>query len=268
MCTRPRSLSAGDAQRFACSNHGRPRSSIRQLDRVALVGQGLVRVALARQSLALTGAPSEQTLLARDAFAAFDEEITQAAAFYQQVLVSFRDALARLRSYRNYCSSIHRLPPEVLQMIFRLSGQWGIDTTTNINIAAVCSHWRSVALGDSRMWSALKIDRMSCSKALVEVFLKRSKSTPLTLVITNKTPAYSIHVGQWLYDFCAEHLHRIQTLHIQLHSLDQMDWMMSQPAPMLEELSIQLSGGGRGIYSDLFANDTPRLRSLELSTLR
>ena len=76
------------------------------------------------------------------------------------VLETMREALnEKLRKYKSLLSPIHRLPPEVLVEIFRLSygkGYLGIKAVPQaILLSRVCSRWRQVTLSAPQLWASV-----------------------------------------------------------------------------------------------------------------
>lgn len=124
-------------------------------------------------------------------------------------------ALLTLRQRLNTTLPIHRLPVELLAMIMRhaaayfLSGRFPwrrqlCDPQVVLTLSSVCTHWRSVALGSSSLWSTLDLSRhrLVSSVALLDVNITHRGLVPnLNTALQKQGP-------------------RIRTLHIRANDQD------------------------------------------------
>ncbi|KAG7091894.1 hypothetical protein E1B28_008295 [Marasmius oreades] len=111
-------------------------------------------------------------------------------------LESKRDWLKRsITRYRSLLAPIRTLPPEILTNIFALCCE---ENTLDIERASpvvilsmVCAQWREIVVSTPRLWSSLCIDfqhwdvvadRVALER-MTRLFLKRSKKSPLKLVL-------------------------------------------------------------------------------------
>ncbi|KAJ7767372.1 hypothetical protein B0H14DRAFT_360001, partial [Mycena olivaceomarginata] len=84
-------------------------------------------------------------------------------------------------------SPIRRLPRELLQMVFLFAVPDRLPLATQstisaIQLAHVCSYWRTVALDTSRLWTTIDISpRHQSSAALLEFYSSHAKTSPLTV---------------------------------------------------------------------------------------
>ncbi|KAL4243777.1 hypothetical protein ABKN59_011280 [Abortiporus biennis] len=130
------------------------------------------------------------------------------------------------RMHKNMAASlIHTLPPEIIQDIFYLSlprfishtGAWedenaysNSDLNHWIHITHVCRYWRSTAINLSQLWSTIAFSGFkSTNSQLLELFLHRSRTLPLKLVILPLKPG-EVRTWDWLESACR----RVHELHI------------------------------------------------------
>ena len=136
----------------------------------------------------------------------------------------------------------------------------------------VCRLWRAVAISSPSLWTFINL---SWDGRLVEAFLRRSGALPLTIY------SYGCTIPPWLPEVAARHSFRFQHIEIdeQVYDVDSSILAhpileaLSFPAPLLETLKILIYAPGyfsdepQGMISlpPLFADVTPKLRTLELS---
>ncbi|KAL0059782.1 hypothetical protein AAF712_013469 [Marasmius tenuissimus] len=116
-------------------------------------------------------------------------------------LVKLKDAISSITQYveagRSLLAPIRKLPAEVLQQIFQICCEDGIDidvkggqhaTPMPVVLSCVCTLWRGLTVSLPTLWSALryKIHIESIEEAgqclrITELFLQRARNAPLTL---------------------------------------------------------------------------------------
>ncbi|KDQ17440.1 hypothetical protein BOTBODRAFT_144253 [Botryobasidium botryosum FD-172 SS1] len=112
--------------------------------------------------------------------------------------------IAAHHQYRNLRAPIHRLPTEIISLIFRFIEPDSFRSTFYIrerksaplNISGVSRQWRQVALSTPRIWS--KIDMRSMS--LAALFIERSKHAPLDVAVDQGTKMMALvlpHIDRW-----------------------------------------------------------------------
>uniref|UniRef100_A0A0W0F3C0 Uncharacterized protein n=2 Tax=Moniliophthora roreri TaxID=221103 RepID=A0A0W0F3C0_MONRR len=104
-----------------------------------------------------------------------------------------RDGLKKTAAkYRSLLSPVHRVPPEILRCILGFACQENqLKLPSKVipvfAISATCGRWRDIALSMPSLWSHIRIDLRDWKKDhhilayLIQLFLDRSKSSPLTL---------------------------------------------------------------------------------------
>ncbi|KAI3621426.1 hypothetical protein WG66_006446 [Moniliophthora roreri] len=107
-----------------------------------------------------------------------------------------RDGLRqKVAKYRSLLSPIHRVPPEILRHIFTFccTRNWLQLSPTSASpvlaISSTCSRWRENALSMPTLWSQICIrfeewkEDYHALTSLTHLFLGRSKSSPLSLIL-------------------------------------------------------------------------------------
>lgn len=94
----------------------------------------------------------------------------------------------RRDGYKSLMAPIRRLPVETLTNIFRqVSGNERLDTLQGtmslLVLRMVCAHWHTVALSTPWLWSTISLDHWFAQPILLDLYLKRSGQSPLTLVL-------------------------------------------------------------------------------------
>ncbi|KAK1221100.1 hypothetical protein PQX77_016147 [Marasmius sp. AFHP31] len=93
---------------------------------------------------------------------------------------------------RSLLAPVHRLPAEILAIIFSFCSQPNDLTRPSrfpvvLQIAQVCGRWRNVGLENPSLWSSIRIllkywkDKPRSLTTLTELFMERSKVSPLEL---------------------------------------------------------------------------------------
>ncbi|KAI0062543.1 hypothetical protein BV25DRAFT_1885251 [Artomyces pyxidatus] len=184
-----------------------------------------------------------------------------------------------VRMRRNTLSPVHRLPPEILAMIFsfladeyppRRFVSYGLSKLGWITVTHVCHHWRQVALDNPSLWGRDVCSHTNCS--LVEERLARSKQSLLSI-----GSFYSADAVEWmpLMRTVFEEMHRIQDLSLtgeQEYLTNLLIEHFSKPAPFLHTLRVTTSWGYIqtplapvvSLPTNLFSGNAPRLRELVL----
>ncbi|KDQ21066.1 hypothetical protein BOTBODRAFT_327605 [Botryobasidium botryosum FD-172 SS1] len=201
-------------------------------------------------------------------------ELTMGAVEEEIALQALQAKLSDLRYRRNQLCPIHRLPNEIMSLIFEISVISYHNRCRHVfSIASVSRFWRTIALGTPRIWCRTEWPDYKSEK-IVETFLSRSKDVPLHITFNsavewfNPTP-YFTHVSR--------HINRWKTCSIWYtdddENLENITDFLHAPAPILREL--YLCRGSPGWDSDadedflrdrpLFAGVTPQLCTLSLS---
>ncbi|KDQ13427.1 hypothetical protein BOTBODRAFT_66669 [Botryobasidium botryosum FD-172 SS1] len=177
-------------------------------------------------------------------------------------------ALSSLRRRQNQLTSVHRLPNEILSLIFVLAIEHKHNSSPSnhrpIRISGVCRRWRAVALGTPRLWTCIDV---AGPPNMMETFFNRSGNAPLHISATmgrdpdrEKDNAFywSQHSSRWtslaLFGYDATRASKI------------WEWA-GQAAPSLEALKVYMKGYGAPGSNpvDLFkGNVPPRLHRITL----
>ncbi|THU92587.1 hypothetical protein K435DRAFT_208538 [Dendrothele bispora CBS 962.96] len=118
------------------------------------------------------------------------------------IVAELQQKRADLKKYvdehRNLLSSMRRFPSEILGEIFdfccskhglsvygtTLLGDFQVNAPT-LHLSQTCSRWRDVAISSPSLWSQMTVNftypRVCRAKPLIELYLFRSKSAPLSL---------------------------------------------------------------------------------------
>ncbi|KDQ13434.1 hypothetical protein BOTBODRAFT_33456 [Botryobasidium botryosum FD-172 SS1] len=209
---------------------------------------------------------------------------------YDSIQKTTSAMLAQLRTRRNQLALVHRLPNELLSLIFVLAEhsagasasavspgprKRGKTLTDNpcLCISAVCRTWRETALSTPRLWTNIDVS----SVLLAEMFAVRSGSAPLDILVDltednliGPWAQVNTHMEQVAY--WSKTVDRWATLKITgtepIERDDVLPWMYL-PAPSLEVLHI--SWGGRDVIGfpiasvNPFGGEAPRLRDVSLT---
>ncbi|KDQ17437.1 hypothetical protein BOTBODRAFT_144251 [Botryobasidium botryosum FD-172 SS1] len=196
-----------------------------------------------------------------------DDREIEVHEFAIKAIKSYATEKIRLHQHhRNLLAPIHRLPSELISLIFQFAVtdsspspfQADISATKRVplNVAGVSKRWRQVALDTPRIWA--KIDMRSTS--LVPLFLERSKGAPLDI----ETRSADIMA------LCEPHIGRWRALRALIATKEAPSWLLA-PAPKLEILNLahdfSRSLTRSEAISELFMNRTPCLRELNLTGL-
>ncbi|KAA1475993.1 hypothetical protein DENSPDRAFT_842856 [Dentipellis sp. KUC8613] len=176
-------------------------------------------------------------------------------------------------SRHNAIAYFDKLPPEDLAYIFdllrvsdppryvRLGRRIKVPCTGWILVTYVCQRWRSVALGDPRLWVDIPF---FLGPAWTQEFLRRSQTVPISLeceLIYPKPAAKSIIELATLFQ---HHFSRMKTVLVEgaASDLDPMVPSFRMAAPALERFVINNNDSHqlRQLPADLFNGIAPRLR--------
>ncbi|KAL0065736.1 hypothetical protein AAF712_007219 [Marasmius tenuissimus] len=113
-----------------------------------------------------------------------------------------RDRLERAAErYKSLLSPIHIVPSEILTTIFNFACEWkklSRDALPDtLRLSMVCGRWRDIIFSTSRLWASIEIDfdewttDLYVLKQLSELFIERSKASPLRLSLVLPGDDYS-----------------------------------------------------------------------------
>ncbi|CAA7262336.1 unnamed protein product [Cyclocybe aegerita] len=159
-----------------------------------------------------------------------------------------------LRARANFASSINRLPGEIFAAIVHqlLPGDtfvsdaalWKGVMASLIAVTHVCSHWRTSALSDPRLWSSIYLDqRMKFSGTQALTFFQRSSPLPVSIhhkIWTSRPePGEYAGTGSFLAALAA-HPERILSLDIRGVYERRIFEFLRNPLPNLGSLRVDI----------------------------
>ncbi|KAF8877026.1 hypothetical protein BD779DRAFT_1558820 [Infundibulicybe gibba] len=180
-------------------------------------------------------------------------------------------SLSTIHQHRNLFIPVARLPPEILSQILVLAAQM-VDPEGWIKAARtssrVCKRWREIALDCPELWSQLDFDSCRYRPRWLEKVVERSRSAPLSF-----TGGYAVE--NWPRDgrmsLVINNIHRFKSINLRSsfndEYIDSLFKIFSQPAPMLQDLTVSVQGNSGFTFPREFLGGlTPNLRHLKLST--
>ena len=154
---------------------------------------------------------------------------------------------------------VNRLPTELLVEIFlnlvNLPWPRRRHTANLVTATHVCSHWRRVAVGAARLWTAVPLH----NRVAADTFFKRSKGLGVKLSLRGPHGYVSRGAVQAIQD----ELHRVRAVRLTVHYSSGMDIaafinIFRGSAPMLEEFHFEVLGS----IEDSRANQLSRMPPL------
>jgi hypothetical protein len=177
-------------------------------------------------------------------------------------------------------SSIHRLPPEVLLIVFEcglnLDRPYAflrrLRVPFSVLVSHVCAHWRAVALQSTCLWTDIQLTLHHGIK-LWKIYLQRSFPAPLSLDLICG-PSRGLHDVAMLSSalhLLIPHIHRWRRLTV-FTDRDQVikalaEGLKDATAPILETLEFlhhDVSWWGDAMPIQFFCGDTPKLSTIRL----
>lgn len=186
---------------------------------------------------------------------------------------------SQAHTVQNLLAPVSRLPDEVLLAIFEeavRSQEQGQVTRTEIAISYTSHHWRQVTVNAPRLWNSLCI-RAEVPVAMLQIYLSRSSSTPLTIEFRERETAWPgadkrsmAHLGSALDAIwpSVPRWRRIVVLHRSYPYFTHVFRELRKAAPlkMLQSISMR-SPGVCGPCPLLLGDSAPALESLEVEDM-
>ena len=134
-------------------------------------------------------------LQAEREFIAYDEAI----AHLEEKIIALENERTTLRGQvslvKSLMAPIRKFPPEILLHIFKAHGSVNVVESRNslvpgFKVASVCSHWRTIAMGSTSLWSTISLTVLQNDSwqphhlSVVEKPLELSANAPLDITIT------------------------------------------------------------------------------------
>ncbi|KAF7303611.1 hypothetical protein MIND_00590400 [Mycena indigotica] len=135
---------------------------------------------------------------------------------------------ARRRELDRQRHPIHWLPPELLIHIFLAVVHDDSPTVAPFHrapvvLSHVCSRWRSLTLGVSRLWSRILLQSEAGSGAATVEFLRRSLAAPLDITFALPGPLVNDDMefqrAEQLFGYLDPHFSRIRSLSVQTRAM-------------------------------------------------
>ncbi|TFK65704.1 hypothetical protein BDN72DRAFT_188058 [Pluteus cervinus] len=163
-------------------------------------------------------------------------------------IIRLHDQIHSLKGLRNTVAPISSIPNELLSKIFLHSHDADADLDFNqghsrLTIAWVSHHWRSVALGCSKLWAVVTYQNlhskpMTCDGLeYARACFERSNNTDMSVLLC-KPPKNLVEV-------CLRHIHQLRDVQLggeHYHSRIEVPWSLllwGNPAPRLASLYLE-----------------------------
>ncbi|KIM85837.1 hypothetical protein PILCRDRAFT_817078 [Piloderma croceum F 1598] len=142
-----------------------------------------------------------------------DGEMSQLQMAMDHLVTERQKLEMSLDEYRSLVAPIRRMPPEMLCEMFMhclVDGSNSFDVTrAPLHLTFVCSKWRRVAISTPRLWSYISLDYAPSTMELLQTWLLRSGSSPLTLVFeSEEDDDEEVIAGSSYFDTIIPHSHR------------------------------------------------------------
>ncbi|KAL0566571.1 hypothetical protein V5O48_015434 [Marasmius crinis-equi] len=127
-------------------------------------------------------------------FAVYDSIIRDLEEKISKVKVKRSSLQSYADRYRSLLCPVRRLPFELVQEIFIFASVAGVEggnmigvysrwESTAMRISSVCHRWRTIALNTPELWASFAVKLERQAREPIELFLSRSKDTPLCLTL-------------------------------------------------------------------------------------
>ncbi|KAG5634431.1 hypothetical protein H0H81_002024 [Sphagnurus paluster] len=170
-------------------------------------------------------------------------------------------AIVALKTRRNGLTILHRLPVEIMSLMFSMVYRCCMDDTQRAYLTLICKHWYNICIDCVNLWNHIDFSHPRS----VEVVLARSKDAKITVLIPFWCQA------NWAYlKLLVPHNNRIRELFIDQYSPDAAFFLRHLvSAPDLEYCDITLRELRLGqtphyLLSRDFLGNAPRLHTLRL----
>lgn len=193
----------------------------------------------------------------------------------------------QIKNHLNQLTPIGKLPPELLEEVFKhhvahcIANYEDGSSCANmswIQISHVCAHWRSVALGCPQLWLRVVVTS-NPNPAWIRELLRRSKGMPISVAAdiathvtsTRQVPNARIETLKRLLCNESPRLREIR-ISAPLHSVRGLLKSIGKPAPYLTSIVVRESGtywciAGPSMLKTLPADSSQTLQRLELVDL-
>lgn len=165
---------------------------------------------------------------AKHTIAACKEQIALVQYVTKRVIRALDNVRLQILRYHSTLCTVNNLPTEILSYVFRLVAGNGAVCPTNLRVASVCSHWRTVSLHDPVVWS--HFDATSTTN-YIYLALLRSQSVPLSIID-------SIHFNtpDRLVNLAKANLDRVRVLELRGGDKASLGVFSGKVFPLLNEL--------------------------------
>ena len=163
------------------------------------------------------------------------------------------------RSTENTFAPINRVPPEVFPEVFPLILNHCGGDEELIKLTHVCHRWREIFISHASLWTFLDCRNLDKTRA----YLERSKTSPLWVWLDRRDGPFPNDA----FLLTVPHFHRLKSVSLNGFSNDllQLTKYFRSPAPLLEELDIDVSGDNpAAIETTIFGGNLLSLHKLRL----
>ncbi|KAJ7202118.1 hypothetical protein GGX14DRAFT_463883 [Mycena pura] len=130
---------------------------------------------------------------------------------------------AKQRDLDSERQPINWLPPELLIKIFLALAEADLDChdpteayhRPPVVISHVCSRWRNVSLGVSKLWARISVQSLTWHAGAVVEFLKRSVAAPVDVIFippTSMDSSEEFRRADGLFDLISPHIGRVRSI--------------------------------------------------------
>ncbi|KAG8909805.1 hypothetical protein FRC01_006717 [Tulasnella sp. 417] len=210
-----------------------------------------------------------------DKLRGLDVEIDAIEETITSLQTGLRTWITQRKTQRNSLIRFNRLPLEISSKILWLAvaDPWQREISFSFlrrleTISSVCSSWRALIEGSPRFWSIIEF---SNPETVILNFLRKSRSNSLEIkcfsdgIYDCTPPTELVSNVEWrCLKLIAPHMDRIQSLIYSAYSADGLLPILGNPAPILEELRLELMDNFLEVPLDLFCGQAGRLRDVAL----
>ena len=115
----------------------------------------------------------------------FVHEIDSTLAACTRAVEEYQRIICALRSKRNTCTIVGRLPEELVEEIFWNCTSFRRGSIEIFPLSHVCQRWRDIALNSARLWTCI-VATGHTNPELLQACFERSRDTSLDVQLTNE----------------------------------------------------------------------------------
>ncbi|KAG8909806.1 hypothetical protein FRC01_006718 [Tulasnella sp. 417] len=207
-----------------------------------------------------------------------DAEIHALEEAFTSLQTGLRTSITQRKKQRNSLIHLNRLPIEIASKVLWLAvaDPWQQKISFSFlrrleTISSVCSSWRALVQSSPRFWSVIEF---SNPEPVILDLLRKSGSTGLDIRCFSDGNYNCMHhsglsgsLGRRHLNLIIPHTDRIQSLSLAAYAAHGLLPILEKPAPVLEELRLELMEESFGEPLDLFCGQAGRLRDVVLENI-